>query len=72
MAPILQTVTVEGEHGSYINKHYERPNYIPLSKNEFSTIDINIRDEAGDLVAFEHGKVNITLHFRRRKASYYV
>ena len=26
-----------------------------------------IRDEAGELVAFEHGKVIITLHFRRSK-----
>ena len=72
VAKILQTVTVKGEHGSYVNKHYERPNYLPLSLNNFDTISINIRDEAGDLVAFEYGKVNITLHFRRRKTSYYI
>lgn len=72
IAKILQTVTVKGAHGSYVNKHYERPNYLPLSLNNFDTIDINIRDEAGDLVEFEHGKVNITLHFRRRKTSYYI
>ena len=35
-------------------------------------ISINIRDEAGDLVAFEHGKVIITLHFRRSKTVFYL
>ena len=31
-----------------------------------------MRDEAGDLVAFEQGKMIITLHFRRRKAQYFI
>ena len=31
-----------------------------------------MRDEAGDLVAFEHGKVIITLHFRRSKTQYFI
>ena len=36
-------------------------------------ISINIRDEAGDLVAFEHCKVIIiTLHFRRSKTQYFI
>ena len=35
-------------------------------------ISINIRDEAGDLVAFKHGKVIITLHFRRSKTKYFI
>ena len=38
----------------------------------FDTISINIRDEAVDLVAFEHGKVIITLHFRRSKTQYFI
>ena len=43
-----------------------------LTKKIFDTIGINIRDEAGDLVAFEHGKVIITLHFRRSKTQYFI
>ena len=38
----------------------------------FDTISINIRDEAGDLVAFKQGKVIITLHFRRSKTQYFI
>ena len=59
---VLRTVTVKGEHGS---KNFERPHYVPLNKKIFDTISINIRDEAGDLVAFELSKVITTLHFRR-------
>ena len=30
---ILCTVTVKGEHGSYVCKNFERPHYVPLKKN---------------------------------------
>ena len=72
VVPVLRTVTVKGEHGSYVSKNFERPHYVPLNKKIFDTISINIRDEAGDLVAFEHGKVIITLHFRRSKTRYFI
>ena len=69
---VLHTVTVKGEHGSYVSKNFERPHHVPLNKNIFDSIIINIRDEAGDLVAFEHGKVIITLHFRHSKTQYFI
>ena len=72
VVPVLRTVTVKGEHGSYVSKNFERPHYVLLNKKIFDTISINIRDEAGDLVAFEHGKVIITLHFRRSKIQYFI
>ena len=67
--PVPRTVTVKGQHGSYVSKNFERPHYVPLNKKIFDT---NIRDEAGDLVAFEHGKVIITLHFRRSNTQYFI
>ena len=64
---------MKGEHGSYVSKNFERPHNVPLNKKKiFDTISINIRDEAGDLVAFEYGKVIITLHFRRNKTQYLI
>ena len=72
VVPVLRTVTVKGEHGSYVSKNFERPHYVPVNKKIFDTISINIREEAGDLVAFEHGKVIITLHFRRSKTQYFI
>ena len=72
VVPVLRTVTVKGEHGSYVSKNFKRPHYVPLNKKIFDTISINIRDEAGDLVAFEHGNVIVTLHFRRSKTVFHL
>ena len=71
VVPVFRTVTVKGEHGSYVSKNFERPHYVPLNKF-FDTVSINIRDEAGDLVAFEHGKVIITLLFKLSKTQYFI
>ena len=43
VVPILRTVTVKREHGSYISKNFERPHYVPLNKEIFDTISINKR-----------------------------
>ena len=72
VVPVLGTVTVKGEHVSYVSKNFERPHYVPLNKKIFDTISINIRDKAGDLVAFEHGTVIVTLHFRCSKTQYFI
>ena len=72
VVPVLRTVTVKGKHGNYVSKNFERPHYVSLNKKIFDTISINIRDEAGDLVAFEHGKVIITLHFRCSKTQFFI
>ena len=68
VVPLLRTVTVKGEHGSYVSKNFERPHYVHPNRKVFDTI----RDEVGDLVAFEHGKVSITLHVRRSKIQYFI
>ena len=53
VVPVSHTVTVKGKHGSYVSKNFRRPHYVPLNNKIFDTISINIRDKAGDLVAFE-------------------
>lgn len=65
-APLLKTVAVGGEHGSNVMKEYVSPQYIPVLTNQFSNITISIRDDAGEKVAFERGRVTATLHFRRQ------
>ena len=32
VVPVLRTVTVKREHGSYVGKNFERPHYVPLNK----------------------------------------
>ena len=41
--PVLCTVTVKGKHGSYVSKNFERPDYVPLNKQIFDMISINMR-----------------------------
>ena len=72
VVPVLHTVTVKCEHGSYISKNFERPHYVPLNKKIFDRIGINAGYEAGDLVDFEHSEVTITLLCRCSKKQYFI
>ena len=38
VVPILRTVKVKGEHGSYVSKNFERPHYIPLNKKSLTRL----------------------------------
>lgn len=66
-APLLKIVSVEGNDGEIINAHYSRPFYVPVIRQHFQTIQIDLRLHSGDLVPFERGKVFVTLHFRLRQ-----
>ena len=35
VVPVLRTVTVKGEHGSYVSKNFERP-HVPLNKKSLT------------------------------------
>jgi hypothetical protein len=69
-APLLQVVNSGGEAGDVITRYYERPRYIPLQKKNFDSIQILIRDDLGEKIPFETGKVLLTLHFRRAYNQY--
>ena len=71
-APLLKIVDVSGKFGEIIHRIYSDPQYIPLGKKEFESIEINIRDDTGRLVPFQFGKVVMTLHFRRSKNPYFL
>ena len=66
-APLLKIVSVEGNDGEIVNAHYSRPFYVPVIRQHFQTIQIDLRLHSGDLVPFERGKVILTLHFRLRQ-----
>lgn len=66
-APLLKIVTVEGKDGEVINAQYPRPFYLPIIRQHFQTIHMDIRLHSGKPVPFERGKVIVTLHFRLRQ-----
>jgi hypothetical protein len=71
-APLLRVVDSGGENSDVITRYYERPRYIPVQKKSFDTIEIVIRDDTGERILFESGKVLLTLHFRRALNQYLI
>ena len=71
VVPLLRIVPIEGKHGDAVSKSFDNVQYILVLHKEFTTIEIDIRDDAGRRVPFERGRVTVTLHFRRRKPSFF-
>lgn len=69
-APLLRVVNIAGKEGSTVSRIYQNIQYVPILRKQFDTIEIDIRSDFGQKVAFERGKVIVVLHFRRRKPSY--
>lgn len=69
-APLLRTTNVEVEYGDFIQKTYSNPIYVPLRRNYFSDVEMSIKSESGQDIAFTTGKSIATLHFRRSFNSY--
>ncbi|KAL9973271.1 hypothetical protein ACROYT_G019701 [Oculina patagonica] len=67
LVPLLRIVPVEGKDGQRISKSFIRPQYIPVSRKQFESIEVNIKRDTGDSVSFEFGRVLLTLHFRQIK-----
>ncbi|GBM42280.1 hypothetical protein AVEN_234997-1 [Araneus ventricosus] len=66
-APLLRVVRISGKDGDVVSAHYDRPFYVPVIRQSFQTIEIELRLNSGALVPFERGKVIIVLHFRMRQ-----
>lgn len=66
MVPLLKIVPVEGRHGENVTKEYINPQYVPVYISHISDLLIRIRDDAGEKVPFGRGRVQATLHFRRK------
>ena len=66
-APLLQVVPADSKCEGMCHKEYVKPVYIPLCKNNFRTIDVDIRDGTGEHVPFSTGRTTLLLHFRRSK-----
>ena len=62
--PLLHVIHAAGNFGDTIHRLYTTPQYVPVSKKEFNTVEIDIRDDTGRPVPFEFGKVIVTLHIR--------
>lgn len=71
MAPLLRIVEIKGQKGEMVHIQYDQPRYVPLRKKHFDSIEIDIRDDLGQNIPFDSGKLIVTLHFRKQRESYY-
>ena len=64
-APLLRNVAIKqmnyGEHASII---YDTAHYVPVCRNSFETIEIDIKTDTGAPVPFTKGTLYVKLHFR--------
>ena len=67
--PVLRIVDANGE---IVHRLYDEPRYIPLQKKNFDSIELDLRDDLGNPIAFKNGKLVVTLHFRQAKSAYFL
>ena len=76
MAPLLRIVEAYGSNGEETQKmthiQYDQPRYFPVQKKAFDSIELDIRDDAGESIPFDTGQLIVTLNFRRAKDTYFV
>ncbi|GFT46274.1 transposable element Tcb2 transposase [Trichonephila clavipes] len=60
-ASLLRIVRTKGKDGEMISQYYDRPQYLPLVRHSFQTIQSELRLNSGDFVPFERVKGGKTI-----------
>ncbi|GFV91505.1 uncharacterized protein F54H12.2 [Trichonephila clavipes] len=64
-APSLRIVRTKGQDGETISQYYDRPQYLPLVRHSFQTIQSELRLNSGDFVPFERDQIGSGLtHYK--------
>lgn len=53
--------------GQPCSMNFNQPQYTPIQQKHFESVKIDIRDIAGELMAFQYGTLSVKLHFRNSK-----
>jgi hypothetical protein len=64
--PLLRTVAVKGNTDDVIAKSFANIHYMSIERSNFQEIEIHITDDTGRNVPFQHGRVIVKLHFKRK------
>jgi hypothetical protein len=65
-SPLLRVVAVDNRptFGEYISKTFTSRDYIPVSKQNIETIEVELKSDSGESIQFGSGKVVLKLHFK--------
>ena len=65
--PLLRSVSFNtGKYGETISVLYSTPVYVSVNAKYINNIEVELRDDMGELIPFVEGKTSLLLHFRRR------
>ncbi|MDI9312032.1 MAG: hypothetical protein QM535_17595 [Limnohabitans sp.] len=65
---ILRAISVPNkEYGETIQIMYENPHFFKIDRNEIQSIEIDIKDDTGQTLKFDGGRVVTVLHFRKNE-----
>jgi hypothetical protein len=64
-AQLLRSIPVEGKYGDVVTRTFTNVQNFPVQTKSFEDVKILLRNDTGDPVPFERGKVIATLHFRQ-------
>ena len=67
LALLLAVLPVTGKSGAYVSKRYDKIQYHPVLKKNFSDIHISLCDDQAKRIHFCKRKVIVTLHLQLRK-----
>ena len=67
-AQLLRFVEIPNNlnYGDQVHLVFDKIQYLPLVTNQFESIEIDIKDDSGINIPFNHAKNVIVLHFRKR------
>lgn len=66
LAPLLRVVCVNGVFGQHVNVKFNNIYYLHLRSSFIDHVEVYIRDDIGNLIPFDTGRVVIILHFRKK------
>ncbi len=67
LAPLLRTVPITGVYGETVGCVFLSPHYLRLRKKTIDSVEINIKDSAGNNIGFQFGNTIVKLHLRQQK-----
>ena len=65
--PLLRTLPPINKDKDTMHYLFEKPQYMPLARFQFDTVELLLTSDRGQPISFENGHTIATLHFRRKQ-----
>ena len=69
--PLLRVVPITSKYGENVCVRYDKPHFFNINRSRIQTIEIDLRDDEGELISFEGGRSIVTLVFRRKTVKFF-